>query len=291
MQFLIFGCGYLGRRVASAWIKAGHEVFAVTRTQKNADSFRQTGIQPIVADICDDESLDRLPIIDVVLYSVGFDQHSGRSREEVTCGGLKNVLGRINSRCSRFIYISSTSVFGQSSGEWVDESSVCNPTQPGGQNCVEAERLVWENFPNRDKPGATVLRLAGIYGPERLLSRIESIRAGLTVTGRGDSWLNLIHVDDAVSAILACEKVGSSFETYIVADDRPVLREEYYGLLAQLVGGTPPTFNPDDERARGSGGLNKRCSNKKLRQNLNWEPKFPTIATGLAASINSTTLP
>ena len=291
MQFLIFGCGYVGRRVASAWIGAVHEVFAVTRTQKNSDLFRQSGIQPIVADICNVDSIALLPVVDVVLYAVGFDQHSGRSREEVTCGGLRNVLSRINSRCTRFIYISSTSVFGQSLGEWVDESSECNPTQPGGRNCIEAERLVWEYFPNRDTPGATVLRFAGIYGPERLLSRVESIKAGMSVAGRGDSWLNLIHVDDAVSAVLACEKIGSPFETYVVADDRPVLRSEYYGLLAELVGGPAPIFKPDEASARGSGGLNKRCSNKKLREQLNWVLAFPTIEMGLPASIKSTTLP
>ena len=291
MRFLIFGCGYLGRRVAAAWIDAGHEVLAVTRTQKNAESFRQSGIQPIVADIGHVNSMDLLPTVDLILYAVGFDRQSGQSHEDVTLGGLRNVLSRINGRCSRFIYISSTSVFGQSAGEWVDERSECNPTQPGGRNCIAAERLVWESFPNPGRPSANVLRLAGIYGPERLLSRIESIKAGMSVAGRGDSWLNLIHVDDAVSAVLKCEKIGSPFETYVVADDRPVLREEYYSLLAELVGGPKPVFNPEEAGARGSGGLNKRCINRKLREKLNWAPAFPTIATGLPASINSTTSP
>ena len=289
MRIMIFGCGYLGRRVARAWIDAGHEVLAVTRTQKNAESFRQSGIQPVVADICDPDSLAILPEVDLIFYAVGFDRNSGRSHKEVTCGGLRNVLSSINGRCRRFIYVSSTSVFGQSAGEWVDESSECKPTQPGGQNCIEAERLVWEYFPNSDVTNANVLRLAGIYGPERLLSRIESIRAGLSVAGRGDSWLNLIHVDDAASAVLACEKTGAPFETYVVVDDLPVLRSEYYTNLAELVGGPAPVFNPEEASARGSGGLNKRCSNKTLRERLKWTPAYPTIATGLPASINSTT--
>ncbi len=288
---MIFGCGYLGRRVAKAWIETGYEVLAVTRTQKNAESFRESGIQPIVADICNFDSLATLPTVDLVLYAVGFDRNSGQSHEEVMCGGLKNVLSKINGRTSRFIYVSSTSVFGQSEGEWVDESSACHPTQPGGRDCLEAERLIWEYFPNRDKPNAIVLRLAGIYGPERILSRMESIKAGLSVAGRGDSWLNLIHVDDAVSAVRACEKKGTSFETYVAVDDRPILRSEYYGLLAELVGGPTPVFKPEEATTRGSGGLNKRCSNKKLREHLNWAPRFPTIETGLPASINSTTSP
>jgi nucleoside-diphosphate-sugar epimerase len=288
MRMMIFGCGYLGRRVAKAWIDTGNEVLAVTRSQQNAELFRKSGIQPIVADICELDSLPILPDVDLVFYAVGFDRGAGRSHEEVMCGGLRNVLSRINSRCSRFIYVSSTSVFGQSAGEWVDESSECHPTQAGGQNCIEAEKLVWNSFPNRDTRSANVLRLAGIYGPERLLSRIESIKGGLSVAGRGDSWLNLIHVDDAVSAVLACENMGSPSETYVVTDDRPVLRKEYYSTLAELVGGPDPVFNPEEATARGSGGLNKRCSNKKLREKLGWVPAYPTIATGLPASINST---
>ena len=290
MRIIIFGCGYLGRRVAKAWIDAGIEVLAITRTHKNADSLWQSGIRPIVADVCKLDSLANLPASDLVLYAVGYDRNSGQSHEEVTCGGLRNVLSSINGRCSRLIYISSTSVFGQSAGEWVDESSDCIPTQPGGRNCFNAERLVAEYFPNPDATNVNVLRLAGIYGPERLLSRIESIKAGIPVAGRGDSWLNLIHVDDAVSAVLACEKTSSPFETYVVADDRPVLRKEYYSLLAELTGGPAPVFNPEEASRRGSGGLNKRCSNKKLREKLNWAPAFPTIATGLPASIKSTTL-
>ena len=258
MRYLIFGCGYVGRRVAAAWVDAGHDVFAVTRTQDNAKSFLQAGIEPIVADICDADSFGPLPNVDLVLYAVGFDRQSGRSHEEVTCEGLRNVLSMVKGHCARLIYVSSTSVYGQSAGEWVDETSECQPTQPSGRNCFEAEKLVWEYFPEHDTSSANVVRSAGIYGPERLLSRIESIKSGLSVSGRGDSWLNLIHVDDLVSAVLACEKLGAPFETYLATDDRPVLRQEYYSLLAEIVGGPEPVFHPEEASARGSGGLKDR---------------------------------
>ncbi len=287
MRILIFGCGYLGRRVADAWIGVGNDVFAVTRSQQNAESFRLAGIQPVIADVCDLSTLQQLPEAEVVLHAVGFDRNSGQSQTDVMCGGMRNVLSVIGDRCDRFIQISSSSVYGQSAGEWVDELSECRPTQPGGRLCVEAERMVRERFSDVDAGTANILRLAGIYGPGRLLSRVETLKVGGPLVGRGDSWLNLIHVDDAVSAVIACERHAKPGETYLVVDDRPIERAEYFGLLARLVGAPVPTFDSSQPSTRGSGGLNKRCSNRKLCNDLNWSPAYPSIATGLRASMDN----
>ena len=285
MKFLIFGCGYLGKRVASAWIQAGHQVFAVTRSEQNAESFRVLGIRPIIADICESESLNDLPQVDLVLNAVGFDRNSKRTHEEVTCGGLLNILAATEGRCTRFQQISSTSVYGQSEGEWVDETSPCDPNSPGGQLCVRAEQMVRERFSHQTGCSAQILRLAGIYGPDRILSRIESLKAGLILVGRPDSWLNLIHVDDAVTAILTCERQAHSNQTYLVVDDKPILRSTYYETLAELVHAPPPVFDSSQPSPRGSGGVNKRCSNRKLHAELCWNPAYPSITTGLPQAI------
>ena len=286
MKFLIFGCGYLGKRVASAWIQAGHQVFAVTRSEQNAATFRALGIRPIIADICEPDSLNGLPQVDAVLNSVGFDRTSNRTHEEVTCGGLTNILAAMEGRCTRFLQISSSSVYGQSEGEWVDETSPCDPQTPGGQLCVRAEQMVRERFSLQTGGSAQILRLAGIYGPSRILSRIESLKAGLTLVGSPDSWLNLIHVDDAVTAILASEQQSHSNQAYLVVDNKPILRSTYYETLAELVHAPKPVFDSSQPSPRGSGGVNKRCSNRKLREVLGWNPVYPTITTGLPHAIN-----
>ena len=287
MRCLIFGCGYLGRRVAKRWVDAGHQVFSVTRSKTNAVLFQQSGIDPIVADICEPSTLTELPEVDLVLHAVGFDRTSGRSHEDVTCTALTHILAAIQKQRPRLIYISSTSVYGQSAGEWVNEDSECLPTQPGGQLCLRAETLASDHFDAGGLRSLQKLRLAGIYGPGRLLSRIESLKARVPLTGRGDSWLNLIHVDDAVEAVLVCAEHSEGISIWNVVDNQPIDRATYYQTLARLIGAPHPVFDTNQPGARGSGGLNKRCSNKRICEKLGWHPGYPSIETGLPAAIGS----
>lgn len=291
MQKLIIGCGYLGRRVAAAWLDAGHEVTALTRSQTNAAELSRLGITPVLGDVCDSQSLAALPPAQSVLIAVGFDRTAGRSQHEVYVEGLRHVLNQVVGRCERLIYISSSSVYGQSAGEWVNESSPCEPVQSGGQCCLAAEELIRAALPsldaaNRARLSANVLRLSGIYGPGRLLSRVESLRAGEPLSGRGDAWLNLIHVDDAASAVLACEERGQPGATYLITDDRPIRRDEYYGQLASLIAAPQPTFLDGQPAQRGSGGLNKRCSNEQARAELGLTLRYSSITAGLPHALN-----
>lgn len=285
---LIFGCGYLGRRVADRWLAAGNSVVAVTRSEQRAAELAASGIVPHVGDICDPHSLRNLPeAVDTVLFAVGFDRSPGQSQEDVFVGGLRNVVTAVGRRCRRFVYISSTSVYGQSDGGWVDESSPCEPKQPGGAACLAAERVLFDAFSTRDpaQSSAVVLRLGGIYGPQRLLTRIAELKAGTPLAGFSDAWLNLIQVDDAASAVLAAGRHESPPDTVIVTDDEPVQRGVYYTRLAELVGAPPPTFDVTQDRARGAGGLNKRCSNRRLREVLEVELRYPTFEQGLREAV------
>jgi nucleoside-diphosphate-sugar epimerase len=285
MRTLIFGCGYLGLRVARAWIHQGHEVHAITRSTDRAAVLQESGIHPIVADVCDPATLTKLPAADVVLHAIGFDRNSGKTQEEVTRGGTQTLLNAIRDRYERLIHISSTSVYGQCEGEWVNELSDCTPTQPGGQLALAAEGLIREAHAASPNSKPFILRLAGIYGPGRLLSRIETLKSGQTLSGRGDAWLNLIHVDDAANAVLKCGTCNLPGGTFVIADDQPLLRREYFEMLARLVNAPAPNFDPSLPSQRGSGGINKRCSNRRARQELDWRPNYSSATTGLPASI------
>ncbi|HUG93337.1 MAG TPA: SDR family oxidoreductase [Planctomycetaceae bacterium] len=274
---LIIGCGYLGRRVAAEWLALGQSVAALTRSEANAAVLRRGGILPHLGDVTDPESLASLPRADTILYAVGFDRTAGRSRRDVSVDGLASVLRAINSRVVRFLYVSSTSVYGQSAGEWIDEASPAGPTQPNGQVCLEAEQLVREQLPQ-----AIVLRLAGLYGPGRLLRRLDELKSAAPIAGNPQAWLNLVHVDDAVASVLAAEERGRPGATYLVCDDRPIRRREYYELLARLSGAPPPVFAEGDPAGRTDHrDFNKRCSNRKLREELCVRLQFPTIGEGL----------
>src|SRR5262245_35823278 len=139
---LIIGCGYLGRRVARRWIAQGETVFALTRSAERAGEFRGSGIEPIVGDVTDPASLAELTAVETALYAVGFDRDSGKSIREVYVCGLENLLNRDAGKIRRFLYISSSSVYGQNSGEWVDESSDCRPESENGRVCLEAEQVL-----------------------------------------------------------------------------------------------------------------------------------------------------
>lgn len=271
MSVLVIGCGYLGLRAARQWVTAGRRVYALTRGR--ADELRANGVEPVVGDVLDPASLKVLPRTDTVLYAVGLDRAAGKPMREVYVQGLGNALGAIGSG-SRLVYISSTSVYGQTDGSWVDETSTTEPLEESGKVVLEAEQTL-----RRLRPDAVVLRFAGIYGPGRVLRQASLLR-GEPVPGDGGRLVNLIHVDDGVRAVLAAEASAEPGETYLIADDTPPTRRELFTRTAELIGAPPPRFE-----GGGATEANRRVSNAKARQRLGFRPLFPSIAEGLPASV------
>ena len=146
-----------------------------------------------------------------------------------------------------------------------------------GQICLKAEEIA------RSK-GAIVLRLSGLYGPGRLLRRIEAIRREQPITGNPDGYLNLIHVDDGARVVTALAQHNNPAATYLVTDDKPILRRTYYERLAELVGAPPPTF---ETNVVDSTAFNKRCSNARLHAELGDILRFPTFDVGLGDAITN----
>ena len=292
MTKLIIGCGYVGRRVARAWRDEGHEVVVLTRSPVHAAEFAAEGLTPLLGDVLQPDTLQQLPAADTVLYAVGYDRASGATQREVYVAGLQHVLETISSRTARLIYISSTSVYGQTLGEWIDEESACEPTTPNGQVCLDAEQLVWQHFSATESTStapaersAQVLRLAGIYGPGRLVARLAALQAGEPLVLNPRAYLNLIHVADAVAVIRACEQRGVPGRTYVVADDFPCTRQDYYAALARLVDAPPPRYAVDQLSADERRQLNKRCRNARLHADLNLQLTYPDYLTGLPSAI------
>jgi nucleoside-diphosphate-sugar epimerase len=271
---LILGCGYVGRRVAARWLSAGSRVCALTRG--NALSLGALGIEPIQGDVLDGESCRKLPPADTLLHAVARDRTSTASMRDVVVGGLARVL-EARPECRRFIYISSTSVYGQGDGCLVDESSPTEPVEDAGKVILEAEQLLREQ-----RPDAIILRFAGIYGPDRLL-RKQAILAGEPLRGDADRWLNLVHVDDGVAAVLAAQARGTPRSIYNIADDHPVSRREFYQLLGELLRGPAACFEHRSE----PGQPNRRISNRAARQGLGWSPLYPSYREGLPAAVRA----
>ena len=278
MKKLIVGCGYVGARLAERWSAAGDQVFALTRKPERAADFARAGWQPVIGDIADLQNAV-LPKVDVVVFAVGFDRGSGRSMREIYVAGLARVLEKLPT-CGRFIYVSSTSVYGQTDGSEVDEAAETAPQEASGQVVLEAEQVLRERCPD-----AIVLRFAGIYGPGRLL-REKALREGHPIVAAPDRWLNLIHVDDGVRAILAAETRGEPGRIYNVADDSPVPRVDFFERLAELLNAPRPRFErPKDDELPPHEQANRRVSNRRMRTELGGQLIYPSFREGLPASV------
>ena len=260
--------------MADRWFAGGHAVAALTRSDETAKRFADRGLTPVVGDVTDPASLAELPAADVVLHAIGYDRSAGVDRGEAVLGGLRNVLDSPAGDARRWVFVSTTSVFGQSDGEWVDEQSPTEPDAENGRVALAAERLL-----RRARPDAAVVRLSGLYGPGRVLRKAEAVRSGEPVAGRADAWLNLIHADDATDAVDRLAGHPSPPPLLLVNDDRPLTRADYYTLLADRLGGPPPTFTGTGGRT--GDGLGKRCRNERAKSALGWTPRFPTAAEGL----------
>ncbi len=293
MTKLIVGCGYLGTRVARAWLVEGHPVFALTRSSERAELLRQACITPVVADVTDPNVHLCLPVVETVLYSVGFDR-SGRtraggeplfnaSRHNVQVVGLQRVLDAISSATRRIIYISSTGVYAQRDGGWVNEESSATAEHDSGAACLEAEAtLASHTLASR----AVILRLAALYGAGRL-PRLADLLAGKPLAGAGDAYLNLIQADDAVAVILAAERAAEPSPRYCVSDGHPVQRGKFYAELARLTNAPVPRFATPDGCVAGMSRSNsdKRVSNARMLNELRVRLRYPTYREGLAAAV------
>lgn len=291
MSKLIFGCGYLGERVAKLWRATNEEVHVVTRSVERAREFAAQGLLPVVANILDKRSLSELPQVDTVLFAVGYDRNSAAPIEEVYATGLANVLTALPAETGRVIYISTTGVYGSAGGEWVDETTPVSPQRAGGRASQLAESTLAAHPLSKN---SVILRLAGIYGPNRI-PYIDKLHAAEPLAVPSAGWLNLIHVDDAAAIVLASEKwaaanpTADSPEIFCVSDGQPVIRGEYYREVARLIGAAEPQFvapeanTPAAERARSD----KRISNRKLMTAISVELRYPSYREGLAAILSS----
>jgi nucleoside-diphosphate-sugar epimerase len=182
----------------------------------------------------------------------------------------------------RIVYVSSTSVYAQTDGGWVDEMSECSPVLENGRVCLEAEQSLARS---RCGARAIVLRLAGLYGPGRI-PRSAALTAAEPIAALEHGFLNLIHVDDAAGIVVAAARIKPP-RLYTVSDGNPPQRGDYYAELARLLGAPKPRFiaPPAESPAALRAESNKRVSNRRLLSDLGIQLRFPSYREGLAAIV------
>ena len=252
---VVVGCGYLGERVARRWVDRGERVIGITRSATRAKALAAVGIEPVSLDVAAAEPgwqavIAKAGTPATVFWSVGFDRAAGASYHDVHVGGLRKLLDTLAApgvdSPPRVIFSSSTGVWGDERGGTVMEATPVAPAREAGRTLVAAEAVL---AAHPIGPG-TALRFAGLYGPGRL-PRLADLRAGLPVAADPDSWLNLVHVDDAAAIVVAVADAATPRSLYVVSDGRPVQRRDWYTLLAKLCGGPPARWDTSVPRGRG----------------------------------------
>jgi nucleoside-diphosphate-sugar epimerase len=256
---LIAGCGYVGTALGTRLASEGHVVWGLRRRPDALPS----SIRPFVADLTVPETLEALPPgLDVVFYTASADASDDDSYRAAYVDGLRSLLHALDGQrqsLRRVFFTSSTGVYAQSSGAWVDETSPTEPAEFSGIRVLEGERLLLGGlFP------ATVLRLGGIYGPGRT-RLIERVRRGIAVCTDGPPlYTNRIHRDDCAGALQHLMNVDQPDQIYLGVDHEPAEQCEVLRWLAAQLGVSPPGVEPPSGSEVRRHQSNKRCSNAKL---------------------------
>ena len=268
---LIIGCGYIGSRLAKELLERGHLVYGLRR---NVTHLPQ-GVKPIVADLTTDELGGWPDHIDYVVYSAAANSRTEDDYRTVYTDGLGRVLKRISTysqKPRRIFFTSSTAVYHQNEGEWVDEYSETSPESFNGQIMLAAEKLLTDSV-----LPSTVVRFGGIYGPDRTYM-LDRVRAGETYESGSLVYGNRIHADDCagiLSYLIQRDLDGQSVDPlYLGVDSSPAPLSEMSLWLSQQLGLQPHSTVPTPQR-----GGNKRCSNQRIRD-AGYQFRYPSYKEG-----------
>jgi nucleoside-diphosphate-sugar epimerase len=285
-RILVAGCGYVGSALAAQLAADGSTVFGLRRRAAPLPA----GVVPLAADLADAASLHAVLAgvehggIDAVVYAASADRGDDEAYRRAYVEGLGHVLDWAVAQGMRppcVLFTSSTAVYAQQDGSWVDEDSATEPVHFSGRRMLEAEGLLAAS----GVPGVA-LRLGGIYGPGRT-RLVESVRTGRARIRPGPPrWTNRIHRDDAAGALrhlvtraLSGEPLG---RVYVGVDDEPADEAEVLHWLAARLGVPEPGSAPEEVAPSGRGASNKRCRNTRLRRS-GYDFRFPSFREGYGA--------
>ena len=289
---VILGCGYVGLHLARRLVREGYVVRATTRTPERYAEIEAAGAEPAFVEVLEPDTLASLASWrPEVVFDLVRPQRIGRDR--YTVWGTQNIAAAFSyPELEALIYLSSTSVYGRRDGEWTDEATEPAPMSPLGHARLESERVYHEVREEKGLP-VRICRAPGIYGPGRTLrQRLETGAYRRLDDER--RWVSRIHVDDLVEGLLAAWRRGAPGETYLLCDDEPVTSQEYAELTASLLAiPLPPTVERDDIRGEMHESAferriaDRRCRNRRMREELGVVPQYPSVREGLPSALRA----
>lgn len=284
---IIVGCGYVGSRVALRHKACGDEVLAIVRSEGGVERMRAMGVRATVWD------LDSAPLVGGPncqgswLYY--FVPPPGKGEADPRVRALAGHFNR-SGHPHKVVYLSTTGVYGDCGGQWIDENQPLAPNAARSRRRVDAESC-WRAWREESQGKLAILRVGGIYGPGRL--PLRRLKEGLPLLNEAElPFTNRIHVDDLVEVCVAAMDSNSDEAVYNVSDGHPSTMGDYFDRIADLAGlPRPPRISRDEAATALSAGMmdymneSRRLSNHKLRQGLGIGLRYPILAEGLPACL------
>ena len=273
---LSIGHGFSARALAARLVPQGWRIIGTTRSPDKADAIADTGVEPVVWPGADLGAL--IAQFPNVLVSAGPD-----SAGDPVLNAVEDAVTRAAPDLRWVGYLSTTGVYGDHDGNWVDEDTPLTPSTKRGRARVTAEAR-WQAI--SDLP-LHIFRLAGIYGPGR--GPFAKVRAGTArrIIKQGQVF-SRIHVEDIAQALELSLQRPDPGAVYNLCDDDPAPPQDVIAHAAELLGLPVPPAIPFDQAdmtpmARSFYAESKKVRNDRIKQALGWAPQFPTYRAGLAA--------
>ena len=281
----ILGCGYLGTALADHCIRGGWNVSALTRNVETAKNLRRLGVSNVIAaNLQDDDWHSQLdPNQDFVVNCVGASSPDNQGYISSYIEGQDSAMKWLDKgKVGSFVFTSSISVYPQTEKRFVDETASCSGVSEKGGLLLAAEQKCFPPVSSVNR--SFILRLAGLYGPDRHLL-IDKVKNNQEFQGNADRILNLIHRDDAIKAILNCLEADESNigRIYNVSDGSHSTRGQIVSWLADKLQVAAPNFKEDDEE----GTPNRKVSNNRILDELSWSPQFTNFQIGYDSILSS----
>jgi nucleoside-diphosphate-sugar epimerase len=282
----IVGCGDIGSRVAQACMQRGAAVTGWVRSDDSVIRLRERRIPALKVDL--DLPVPSLPSLQGEdLYY--FAPPPAQGREDSRVAHLLSQIAEAG-QPRKVVYLSTTGVYGDCGGEWVDESRPPAPAADRAYRRLDAENR-WRAWSRESGGALVILRVAGIYGPGKLPE--SRLRSGRPMVAEADAPItNHIHTLDLVEICLAAMSRGAPGELFNVCDGHPGSMTGYFNTVADFLGlPRPPTISLAEAQRQLTPGMlsylgeSRRLSNRKLVEELGVELRYPTLAEGLPASL------
>jgi nucleoside-diphosphate-sugar epimerase len=294
LRVLIVGFGDVARRLVPHLLPQ-YRVYGLVRNAGQTASLRDSGVTPIPGDLDLPASLARLRgVADIVIHlapppaSGSTDTRTRNLLAALAGRGLRTARQRNRGMLPhRLVYISTTGVYGNCHGEWVDETRPTHPETTRAARRVDAESRVRE-WGARNDASVSILRVPGIYAADRL--PLERLQRGLpALRADEDGWSNHVHADDLARCIVLCIARGRPGRVYNCVDDSQLRMGDYFDLVADRhVLPRPPRVTRAEAESQVSEAMlsfmreSRRIRNARMKSELGMKLRYPTVAQGIA---------